>query len=44
MPYRLSRVFMLVSAVAMLFSGASATASDVKMNIGLVVDHIDSAG
>jgi hypothetical protein len=34
MPYRLSRVFMLAAAVALLFWGASATASDIKINIG----------
>jgi hypothetical protein len=40
MPYRLSRVFMLASAAAMLFLGASARASDVKINIGLGVPPI----
>jgi hypothetical protein len=40
MPYRLSRVFILAAAVAMLFLGASARASDVKINIGLGVPPI----
>jgi hypothetical protein len=37
MPRQLPRVLMVAAAVAMLFSGASATASDVKINIGLGV-------
>jgi hypothetical protein len=37
MTQRLSRVFMLAAAVAMLCLGASAMASDVKINIGLGV-------
>ena len=40
MSYRLSRVFMLAAALAILLSGASARASDVKINIGLGVPSI----
>jgi hypothetical protein len=37
MPWILPRVVVLAAAVAMLFSGASTTASDVKIDIGLGV-------
>jgi hypothetical protein len=40
MPYRLSRVFILAAAVAILLLGTSARASDVKINIGLGVPPI----
>ena len=40
MPRILQRVLILASAVAMLFLGDSATASDVKINIGLGVPPI----
>ena len=40
MTSRLSRVLMLAASAAMLFLAASATASDVKINIGLGVPPI----
>jgi hypothetical protein len=40
MPRRLPRMVLLVAAAASLVSGASATASDVKINIGLGVPPI----
>jgi WXXGXW repeat (2 copies) len=40
MPYRLPRVVLLAAAAAMLVAATSATAQDVKINIGLGVPPI----
>jgi hypothetical protein len=40
MPHRLSRVLMLAAAAAMLVTATSATAQDVKINIGIGVPPI----